>query len=73
MRNQHNYNTWGSKKGIFKITRKTTTYGLNFIHHTAANDWDELLKNIRLEFDEYFSSKWTFTKTLKAYLLNKSK
>ena len=70
--NQHNYNTRGSKERmIFKITQKTTTYGLNSIHHRAANDWNELLKNIRLEFDDYFSSKLTFTKTLKAYLLNK--
>ena len=71
MRNQLNFNTRGSKEGlIFKITRKTTTYGLNFIHHRAANDWNELLKNIRLESDEYFSSKLICTKTLKAYLLN---
>ena len=41
------------------------------MHHRAANDWNDLLKNIRLESDSYFSSKLTFTKTLKAYLLNK--
>ena len=51
--------------------QKTTPYGLNSIHHTAANDWNELLKNVRLESDDYISSKLTFTKTLKAYLLNK--
>ena len=72
LRNQHNYNTSGSKERmIFKITQKTTTYGLNSIHHRAENDLNELLKNIRLEFDYYFSSKLTFTKTLKEYLLNK--
>ena len=72
MRSQHNYNTRGSKKGvIFKITRKTTTSGLNSIHHRAANDWNELLKSIRLESDKYFSSKLRFTEALKAHLLNK--
>ena len=72
MRNQHNYNTRGSKdRMIFKITRKTTTYELNATHHRAANDWNELSKNIRLESNDYFSSKLTFTKTLKAYLLSK--
>ena len=54
---------------IFKITRRTTTYGLNSIHHRGANDWNELLKIIGLESDEYFSSKLKFTKVLKAYLL----
>ena len=39
MRNQHNYNTRGSKEGmIFKISQKATTYGLNSIHDRAAND-----------------------------------
>ena len=68
MRNQHNYNTKGTKERmIFKTTGKTTKYGLNSIHHRAANDCNELLRNIRLESDEYFCSKLT---TLKAYLLN---
>ena len=72
MRNQQNYNTRGSKEGMtFKITRRTTSYGLNSIHHRAANDWNELLKNRGLESDEYFYSKLKFTKALKAYLLNK--
>ena len=72
IRNQHNYNTRGTKEiMIFKITRKTTSYGLNSIHHRAANDWNDLLKSIRLESDNYFWSKLTFTKTLKAHLLNK--
>ena len=45
MSNQHNFNTRRSKEGIIlKITQKTTTYGLNSIHHRAANDWNELLK-----------------------------
>ena len=45
MRNQHNYNTRGSKEGmIFKISQKATTYGLNSIHDRAANDWNESLK-----------------------------
>ena len=49
IRNQHNYNTRGSKEGmIFKITQRTATYGLNSVHHRAANDWNELLKNSRL-------------------------
>ena len=66
MRNQHNYNTRRSKERmIFKITRKSTTYGLNSIHHRAANNWNELLKNIALESDKYFSSKFTFTKNTK--------
>ena len=39
MRNQHNYNTSGSKKEmILKITQKTTAYGLNSIYHRATND-----------------------------------
>ena len=72
MRNQYNYNIRGSKEGmIFKITRRTTTYGLNSIHHRAATDWNELLKNIGLESDQYFYSKLKFTKALKGYLLNK--
>ena len=72
MRNQHNYNTRETKERmIFKITRKTTSYGLNSIHHRAANDWNDLLKSIRLESDNYFWSKLTFTKTLKVHLLNK--
>ena len=71
MRNQHNYNTRISKEEmIFKITRRTTTYELNSTHHRAANDRNELLKNIGLEFDKYFYSKLKFTKSLKAYLLN---
>ena len=71
MRNQHNYNTRGSKEGmIFKITQRTTTYGLNSIHHRVANDWNELLKNIGQESDTCFSSKLKFTKALKSYLLN---
>ena len=46
MRNQDNFNTRESKEGmIFKITQRTTTYGLNSIHRKAANDWNELLKN----------------------------
>ena len=66
MRNQHNYNTRQSKERmIFKITGKATTYGLNFIHHRAANNWNELLKNIGLESDKYFSSKFTLPETLK--------
>ena len=66
MRNQHNYDTRESKERmIFKITQKTTTYGLNSIHHIAENDWNELLKNVGLESDEFFSSELTFTKTLK--------
>ena len=66
MRNQHNYNTRRSKeRKIFKITRKATTYGLNSIHHRAANDWNELLKSIALESGKYFSSKFTFTKNTK--------
>ena len=70
MRNQHNYNTRQSKERmIFKITRKATTYGLNSIHHRAANNWNELLKNIGLESDKYFSSKFTLPETLKTYLL----
>ena len=70
MRNQHNYNTRQSKERmIFKITRKATTYGLNSIHHRAANNWNELLKNIGLESDKYFSSKFTLSETLKTYLL----
>ena len=56
---------------IFKITQKTTTHGLNSIHHRAANDWSELLKNVRLESNDYFSSKLTFIKTLKPNMLNK--
>ena len=72
MRNQHNYNTRRSKEGmIFKITQRTTTYELNSIHHRAATDWNELLKNSGLESDKYFYSKLKFTKALKAYLLNK--
>ena len=72
MRNQHNYNTRESKERMmFKITRKTTSYGLDSIHHRAANDSNDLLQSIRLESDDYCSSKLTFTKTLKAYLLNK--
>ena len=71
MRNQHNYNIRGSKEKIlFKITWKTTTYGLNSIHYRAANDWNELLKNIELESSKYLSSKLTFPKALEAYLLN---
>ena len=71
MRHQHNYNTRGSKKKkIFKIAQRTTTYGLNSIHHRAANDWNELLENSGLESDEYFYSKLKLTKTLKAYPLN---
>ena len=71
MKNQHSFNTRGSKEGmIFKITRKTTTYGLNSIHHRVANDWNELLKNIEQESDTCFSSKLKFTKALKSYLLN---
>ena len=70
MRNQHNYNTRQSKERmIFKITRKATTYGLNSIHHRAANNWNELLKNIGLESDKYFSSKFTLPETLKTCLL----
>ena len=39
MRNQHHYNTRGSQERmIFKITRKTTSYELNSIHHRTAND-----------------------------------
>ena len=50
MRIQHNYNSRGSKEGmIFKITQKPTTYGLTLIHHRAASDWNDLLKNIGLE------------------------
>ena len=65
MRNQHNYNIRGSKEKIlFKITWKTTTY------YRAANDWNELLKNIKLESSKYLSSKLTFPKALEAYLLN---
>ena len=72
MRNKHNYNTRESKgRMMFKITRKTTSYGLDSIHHRAANDLNDLLQSIRLESDDYCSSKLTFTKTLKAYLLNK--
>ena len=37
----------------------------------AYTTTNELLKNIRLESDDYFSLKLTFTKTLIAYLLNK--
>ena len=49
---------------IFKITQKTTTYGLNSIHHTAPYDWNELLKNIRLEFDviTLFPQNWHLPK-----------
>ena len=44
MRNLYNYNTSGSKERmIFKITRKTIIYGLNAVHHRAANDWNKLL------------------------------
>ena len=65
IRNQHNYNTRGSKERmIFKITRKTRTYRLNSIHARAANDWNRSLKNIRLVSDEDLSSKWTFTKSI---------
>ena len=72
MSDQHNFNTRRSKEGIIlKITQKTTTYGLNSIHHRAANDWNELLKHIGQESDKYFSSKLQFTKALKAYLLHK--
>ena len=40
MRNQHNYNTRGSKERvIFKITRKATRYGLNSIHHSEWLEW----------------------------------
>ena len=47
MRNQYNCNTRESKERmIFKITRKTTRYGLKPLHHRAVNDWNELLKNI---------------------------
>ena len=47
MRNQYNYNARGSKERmIFKITRKTTRYGLKPLHHRAVNDWNKLLKNI---------------------------
>ena len=70
MRNQHNYNTRQSKERmIFKITGKATTYGLNFIHHRAANNWNELLKNLGLESDKYLSSKFPLPETLKTYLL----
>ena len=55
MINQHNYNTRGSKERMtFKKPRATTTYGLNFIYHRAANDWNQLFKNIGLKSDEYF-------------------
>ena len=72
MRNQLNYNTRESKEGmIFKITQRTTTYGLNSIHHRVANDWNKVLKNNGLESDKYFYSKLKLTEALKAYLLNK--
>ena len=58
MRNQHNYNTRGSKERIiFKIPQRTTTHGLNSIYHRGANDCNELLKNIGLESDKYFFFK----------------
>ena len=48
MRNQHNCNTRGSKEGmILKITRKTMDL-INSICHKAANNWNELVKNIGL-------------------------
>ena len=72
MRNQHNYNTRGSKEEVtFKITQEATTYGVNSLHHRAANDWNESLKNGGLESDKYFSLNLKFTKALKAYLLSK--
>ena len=72
MRNQHNYNTRESKERMmFKITQNTTSYRLNSKYYRAANDQNDLLKINRQESDDYFPSKLTFTKTLKAYLLNK--
>lgn len=55
MRSQHNYNTSGKKEGtIFKITPKNTTYVLNSLYHRATINWNRLLKNNGLEFDNIF-------------------
>ena len=71
-RDQHSYNTRGSKEGkVIKLERKTTAYGVNSLNHRAGSDWNELLKHIHLECNNNFHSKIKVTKELKEFLLSK--
>ena len=44
---QHNYNTRGSRNNsITKSITNSVTYGLNYVRHRAASDWNAIIKHI---------------------------
>ena len=44
---QHNYNTRCSRNNsITKSITNSVTYGLNYVKHRAASDWNAILKHI---------------------------
>ena len=46
-KNQHPYNTRCRKNNtIIKTLSNSTTYGLNFVRHRAASEWNELTRTI---------------------------
>ena len=71
--NPQSYNTRESKyKAIIKTLKNSTTYGLNYIKHRAASDWNEVTKQINTLDNGSFVSRTKFAKSYKDNIFNRS-